>query len=102
MKLNETLRKKNDQFGPEDKLRKATKLPPLKKSGKEKQSFYRALEDDDEDLDLKSLRKRESVLDYYDDGEDDWEDGEPEDFDEDNDWEDDWDEEEGDQDDPEE
>ena len=58
---------------PEDVLRKATKLPPLKKSGKEKHSLYRSL--DEEDDELKSLYRRESALDFYDDDdtEDEWE-----------------------------
>ena len=71
MKSNGNLRKAADSFGPEDTLHKATKLPPLKKSGKEKQSYYRELDDDEEDLDLKALHKRESVLDYFDDAEED-------------------------------
>lgn len=62
-------------------MHKATKLPPLKKSGKEKQSFYRELDDDD-DLDLKSLHKRESVLDYFDDDEE----TDDEEIDEEEDW----------------
>ena len=70
MKSNGNLRQAADSLGPEDTLRKATKLPPLKKSGKEKQSYYRELDgDEEEDTDLKFLHKRESVLDYFDDGE---------------------------------
>ncbi|MCD8185338.1 MAG: hypothetical protein LUD68_02450 [Rikenellaceae bacterium] len=49
------------------------KLAPVKKNGKEKRSFYRELEDDDDELDF-TASKRESVLDYYDDedGDEDW------------------------------
>ncbi len=53
-------------------MRKATKLPPLKKSGKERHSLYRSLDEEDE---LASLHHRESALDYYDDEdtENEWE-----------------------------
>ena len=52
-------------------MRRASKLEPIKKSGKEKHSLYSRLddEDEDEDAELRSLRKRESAYDYYDDGE---------------------------------
>ncbi|MDL2230604.1 hypothetical protein LJB87_02290 [Alistipes sp. OttesenSCG-928-L06] len=95
MKSNGTPRVTTDSFGPEDTLRKAAKLPPLKKSGKEKQSFYREMEEDDDDFDLKSLHKRESVLDYYDDNdedtEDEWEEMDEDDADDlDEDWEEEW------------
>lgn len=73
-------------------MHKATKLPPLKKSGKEKQSFYRELEDEDDDLELQVLHKRESILDYYDDGEesdDEWEETDEE-IDLDEDWAEEW------------
>jgi len=101
MKSNGTPRVATDSFGPEDVLRKATKLPPLKKSGKEKKSFYREVEEDDDDLDLKLLHKRESVLDYYDDEEEDGDWDEEEDGSEfDEDWDEDeeeYDDEEGDE-----
>lgn len=50
-----------------DFVRKAAKLEPIKKSGKEKHAIFNKKDDDfdDEELDLKP--KRESVLDYYDD-----------------------------------
>jgi hypothetical protein len=55
-------------FGAEEASHKATKLPPLKKSGKERHSLYRELDQaDDEDEELRLLNKRESALDYYDD-----------------------------------
>lgn len=50
----------------EDILRKAAKLEPNKKSGKERHYMMDDLEDDDLQLDYK---KRESVLDYFDDEE---------------------------------
>ena len=68
-------------------MRKAAKLAPAKKNGKEKHTLYRSLENDDEDEDFKSIHKRESALDYYDDEndtEDEWEDEGP-----DGDWDDD-------------
>lgn len=56
--------------GGDDTTRKATKLDPIRKSGKERHSLYKSLDDDEEeDAELLTLRKRESVLDYLDDGE---------------------------------
>lgn len=49
-----------------DELRKAKRLEPMHKSGKERHSLYRSLDDEDEDEDLRSLRKRESAFDYFD------------------------------------
>lgn len=99
MKSNKGLRASSDVFGPEDLLRKAAKLEPIKKSGKEKRAFIRELDDDD-DFDLKQLHKKESVLDYFDDGsevddgvdnEDEWEEMDEDDADDLNeDWEEDW------------
>lgn len=56
--------------GGDDTTRKATKLDPIRKSGKERHSLYKSL-DEEEDAELLALRKRESVLDYLDDGDDD-------------------------------
>lgn len=56
----------------EETTRKATRLSPIRKSGKERHSLYKSLGDDqDEDAELLSLRRRESALDYLDDGEED-------------------------------
>lgn len=50
--------------------RKATKLDPIRKSGKERHTLFKSLGDEEEaDAELLALRKRESVLDYLDDGE---------------------------------
>lgn len=50
-----------------DELRKAKRLEPIHKSGKERHSLYSTInEDDDEYL---PREKRESVLDYLDDEE---------------------------------
>lgn len=58
--------------GGDDTPRKATKLDPIRKSGKERHSLYKSLGDDEEDdAELLTLRKRESVLDYLDDGDED-------------------------------
>lgn len=71
MKSIKDFRSKQQSFDSEDSMRRASKLEPIKKSGKEKHSLYSRLddEDEDEDAELRSLRKRESAYDYYDDGE---------------------------------
>ena len=51
----------------EDLIRKAAKLEPIRKSGKERHALYSEL--DDEDPELESYRAKESILDYFDDGE---------------------------------
>lgn len=50
-----------------DELRKAKRLEPLHKSGKERHTLYRSM-DDDEDDEL-PRPKRESALDYLDEEE---------------------------------
>lgn len=70
MKSTHVFRNKANDIGAEDSLKRAAKLDPIKKSGKEKRTIYSQLEEDD-DADLRSLHKRESVLDYFDDGEED-------------------------------
>ena len=47
-------------------LRRSTKLAPAKKGGRERYSVYDG--DDEEEMSL-SLSKKESVFDYFDDGE---------------------------------
>ncbi len=79
MKSNKDSRGGRMGFDSEDSLRRAAKLEPLRKSGKEKRAMFSEL-DEDEDLDL-SYRKRESALDYFDDGEEDPEDAEYDDAD---------------------
>jgi len=77
MKSNRDFRSQMDAPSA-DSLRKAVKLEPIRKSGKEKQTIYRGLDgDEDDELYLQPLQKRESVLDYMDDGDDEddlWED----------------------------
>lgn len=92
MKSIKDFRSKQQSFDSEDSMRRASKLEPIKKSGKEKHSLYSRLDDDDDDddVELRSLRKRESAYGYFDDGEES-----DEEFDDDLDDEDDeeWDEE---------
>lgn len=70
MKSNQSFRTKVNRVDSEDLLKKAAKLDPIKKSGKDRRALYSTLEEDD-DAELLSLRKRDSILDYYDDGEED-------------------------------
>lgn len=53
--------------GGEETTRKTTKLDPIRKSGKERHTLYKSLDEEDDD-ELPALRKRESALDYLDDG----------------------------------
>lgn len=69
MKSTHVFRNKTHDSEPEDSLKRAAKLEPIKKSGKEKRAIYSRLEDDEDDEELLSFKKRESVLDYFDDGE---------------------------------
>lgn len=52
----------------EEVFKRATKLAPNRKSGKERHSLY-AQVDEEEDSAFDYNAKRESVLDYYDDEE---------------------------------
>ena len=51
-----------------DELRKAKRLEPIRKSGKERHALYSSFDEEDED-DYRSYAKRESALDYLDDEE---------------------------------
>lgn len=73
MKSNNGLREYGMNTDPEE-VKKTVKLKPIKKSGKEKHTIYKDIDDDEDDLDLINYKKRESVLDYYDDGEEDYDD----------------------------
>lgn len=53
-----------------DELRKAKRLEPMRKSGKERHALYGRLNDDDEEDDLHVPARRESAFDYLDDEED--------------------------------
>ena len=52
-----------------DELRKAKRLDPIRKSGKERHSLYRSIDEED-DEDLLGTTRRESLLDYLDEGDD--------------------------------
>ena len=45
-------------------LRKAKRLEPMRKSGKERHSLYRSIDEEEEE---ELMPRRESVLDYLDD-----------------------------------
>ena len=49
-----------------DELRKAKRLEPMRKSGKERHSLYRSIDEEEEE---ELMPRRESVLDYLDDQE---------------------------------
>lgn len=69
MKSNHVFRSRTNDFGSEDSLKRAAKLDPMRRSGKERHQLYSNLDEEDEDLNF--LYKKESVLDYFDDGNDD-------------------------------
>ena len=52
-----------------DELRKAKRLDPIRKSGKERHSLYCSIDEED-DENLLGTTRRESVLDYLDEGDD--------------------------------
>ncbi|MCC8087856.1 MAG: hypothetical protein LIO79_01080 [Rikenellaceae bacterium] len=71
-------------FDAGDLMKKAVRLDPIRKSGKEKMSFKNVINEEEDDIDLMSYKKKESVLDYFDDGEEDeeeWEDDNEDEFD---------------------
>ena len=68
MKSNQNFRHKVRETKSEDLLKRAAKLEPLKKSGKEKRTIYSRLDEEDEDAELLALRKQDSIIDYFDDG----------------------------------
>lgn len=89
--------------GADEASKKTPKLDPIRKSGKERHSLYKSLDqEEDEDAELLALRKKESVLDYMDDGDDEQDSDEPDfedqdiEFEQDEDWDEDNDEEESD------
>ena len=47
-----------------DELRKAKRLEPMRKSGKERHSLYRSIDEEEEE---ELMPRRESVLDHLDD-----------------------------------
>ena len=67
MKADRNFRR-NGSADAEEVFKRATKLAPNRKSGKERHSLYRSI-DEEEDAAFGYKAKQESVLDYYDDGE---------------------------------
>ena len=56
----------------EDAIRKPAKLEPARKSGKERHTLYGNIDDESDDWSENyDYKKKESVLDYFDDGSDD-------------------------------
>lgn len=52
-----------------DELRKAKRLEPIRKSGKERHALYSSFDEEDEEEEEILPLKRESVLDYLDEEE---------------------------------
>lgn len=90
MKATKDFRGRGGDFGSEDSGKRAAKLDPIKKSGKERHALYSQI-DEDEDMELLQVRKKDSILDYFDDGEeeDDLDEDDELDEDEEEAWEDD-------------
>lgn len=60
--------RRNGAADAEEVFKRATKLAPNRKSGKERHSLYAQFDDDEDDASGYRVRK-ESALDYYDDEE---------------------------------
>ena len=60
--------RRNGAADAEEVFKRATKLAPNRKSGKERHSLYAQSDDDEDDVSGYRVRK-ESALDYYDDEE---------------------------------
>lgn len=71
MKSQKDLKAKENVL--DDVIRKPAKLEPARKNGKERHSIYSEIDSEDEAGEELGYRnfKRESVLDYFDDGEGD-------------------------------
>lgn len=76
---------------PEDLVRRAAKLEPNKKSGKQHRAIYKELDDAEDEDELLNYKKKESTFDYFDDGSDEEYDDEEydEEYDDDDEYEDD-------------
>ncbi len=66
MKSERDFRGKAGHLHTADTLKRAVKLDPVKKSGKERHSLYEELEEDSQEGFNAGYRKRESILDYFD------------------------------------
>ena len=60
---------RNGSADAEEVFKRATKLAPNRKSGKERHSLYTQFDEEEEDAAFGYKAKQESVLDDYDDGE---------------------------------
>ncbi len=88
MKTTKDFRGRGNDFGAEDSLKRAAKLDPIKKSGKERHVLYSQI-DEEEDMELIRVRKKDSILDYFDDGEEEDQEFDEDDELDDEEWEDD-------------
>ena len=68
MKADRNFRR-NGSADAKEVFKRATKLAPNRKSGKERHSLYTQFDEEEEDAAFGYKAKQESVLDYYDDGE---------------------------------
>ena len=68
MKADRNFRR-NGSADAEEVFKRATKLAPNRKSGKERHSLYTQFDEEEADAAFGYKAKQESVLDYYDDGE---------------------------------
>ena len=66
MKADRNFRR-NGSADAEEVFKRATKLAPNRKSGKERHSLYRSIDEEEEE---ELMPRRESVLDYLDEGDD--------------------------------
>lgn len=67
----------------EDSLRRASKLDPIRRSGKDKHQLFKSLSSSDEEEEEDyQFSKRESILDYMGDDEEEEDNFEEDDFDE--------------------
>ncbi len=88
MKTTKDFRSRGGNFGSEDSLKRAAKLDPIKKSGKDRHVMFSQI-DEEEDMELIRVRKQASILDYFDDGEEEDPELDPDDDSDDEAWEDD-------------
>ena len=61
--------RRNGAADADEVFKRATKLAPNRKSGKERHSLYTQFDDEEQDASYGYKAEQESVLDYYDDGE---------------------------------
>ena len=69
MKSNKEFRGKGNAADSGDSIRRAQKLEPIRKSGKERHALYGKFHEDEEEDDYSDYKRKESVFDYFDDEE---------------------------------